>query len=57
MPLDTHLTITASGDNPMAAMMAKLAASNISTTVTQIAVGDLPADRFEVPAGYKVKNR
>jgi hypothetical protein len=57
MALESHVTITASGDNPMAGMMAKLAASDITTTVTQIAVGDLPADQFDVPAGYKVKAR
>ncbi len=57
MALESHVTITAKGDNPIAGMMAKLAASNISTTVTQIVVGDLPADRFDVPAGYKVKTK
>jgi hypothetical protein len=57
MALESHLTITATGNNPMATMMAKVAASDISTTVTQITVGDLPADRFDVPAGYKVKTQ
>ena len=57
MALDSHVTITATGSNPMAGMMAKLAASDISTTVTQITVGDLPAEKFDVPAGYKVKTQ
>jgi hypothetical protein len=57
MMLESHLTITATGSNPMANMMAKVAASDISTTVTQITVGDLPADKFDVPAGYKVKTQ
>jgi hypothetical protein len=57
MALESHVTITARGDNPMAEMMAKLAASDITTTVTKIETGDLPADRFEVPAGYKVKTQ
>ena len=57
MALESHLTITAEGDNPMAAMMAKVAASNITTTVTQIAAGDQPAEKFDVPAGYKVKTK
>jgi hypothetical protein len=55
MALESHVTISASGDNPMAGMMAKLAASDITTTVTKIETGELPADRFDVPAGYKVK--
>ena len=57
MMLESHLTISASGNNPMASMMAKAAASDITTTVTQISVGDLPADKFDVPAGYKVKTQ
>jgi hypothetical protein len=55
--LESHVTITAEGDNPMAAMMAKVAASDITTTVTQIAPGELAADKFDVPAGYKVKQK
>jgi hypothetical protein len=51
------VTISATGDNPMAGMMAKLAASDISTTVTKVEVGDVPADRFDIPAGYKVKTQ
>jgi hypothetical protein len=57
MALESHVTITARGDNPMAQMMAKVAASDITTTVTKIETGDLPADRFDVPAGYKVKTQ
>jgi len=57
MALESHVTISATGDNPMAGMMAKLAASDISTTVTKVEVGDVPADRFDIPAGYKVKTQ
>ena len=57
MALESHVTISATGDNPMAGMMAKLAASDISTTVTRVEVGDVPADRFDIPAGYKVKTQ
>jgi hypothetical protein len=57
MALESHVTISASGDNPMASMMAKLAASDITTTVTKIEAGEVPADRFDIPAGYKVKNK
>jgi hypothetical protein len=57
MALESHVTISATGSSPMAGMMAKLAASDITTTVTQITVGDLPAEQFDVPAGYKVKTQ
>ena len=57
MALESHVTISASGNGPMAGMMGKLAASDITTTVTQITVGDLPAEKFDVPAGYKVKTQ
>jgi len=38
-------------------MMAKLAASDIRTTVTKIVVGELPAESFDIPAGFKVKTQ
>ena len=57
MALESHVTITAAGDNPMAQMMAKLAASDITTTVTKIETGELAADRFDIPAGFKVKTQ
>ncbi len=57
MALESHVTITASGDNPMAGMMAKLAASDITSTVTRIDTGDVPAERVDIPAGYKVKTQ
>ena len=41
----------------MAAMMASLAKSDITTTVTQVKARDLPAEAFDVPAGYKVKTQ
>jgi hypothetical protein len=55
MALESHVTISARGDNPMAGLMAKAAASDITTTVTKIETGDVAADKFEVPAGYKQK--
>jgi len=57
MALESHVTISATGVGPMAGMMAKLAASEIRTTVTKIAAGDLPADAFDIPAGFKVKTQ
>jgi len=57
MALESHVLVTASGDGPMAGMMAKLAASDIRTTVTKIVVGELPAESFDIPAGFKVKTQ
>lgn len=57
MALESHVVISAAGDNPMSAMMGKLAASDITTVVTKAEVGDVPADRFDLPAGYKVKTQ
>ena len=57
MALESHVTIGATGDNPMAGMMAKLAASDIATTVTKVEAGEVPADKFDIPAGYKVKTQ
>jgi len=57
MALETHVTVDATGDNPMAGMFSKLAKSDITTMVTKIATGDLPADAFEIPAGFKVKTQ
>jgi hypothetical protein len=57
MPLESHIAITAKGDGPLAGMMAKLAASDIQSTVTKVVAGDLPAESFDIPAGYKVKTQ
>jgi hypothetical protein len=57
MALESNININAGGDGPMAAMMARLAKGNITTTVTRIEAGDLPAASFEIPADYKVKTR
>jgi hypothetical protein len=57
MALESQITISATGDGPIAGMMAKLAAGDIRTTVTKVAAGDLPADAFDIPAGFKVKTQ
>jgi len=57
MALETHVTIDASGDNPMAALMAKAARSDITTTVTKIETPALDAAEFDIPAGFKVKTQ
>lgn len=57
MALESNVNINAGGDGPMAAMMGKLAKGNITTTVTKIETGELPAASFEIPADYKTKTR
>jgi len=57
MALESRINITASGDNPMANLMASAAKSDIITTVTKIEIGTLPADSFEIPADFKVKTQ
>jgi hypothetical protein len=57
MALESQIHIGATGDGPMAAMFAKVAKSDISTTVTKIDTAELPADAFEIPADYKVKTQ
>jgi hypothetical protein len=57
MALESHITITATGDGPMAAMMAGLAKSDITTIVTQVSEGPLQASLFDIPADYKVKTQ
>jgi hypothetical protein len=55
--LESRINISASGDNPMASLMASAAKSDIITTVTKIEAGTLPAESFEIPADYKVKTQ
>jgi hypothetical protein len=57
MALDSQIKISATGEGPLAPMMAKLVASDIHTTVTKIEVSSLNADAFEIPEGYKVKTQ
>jgi hypothetical protein len=53
--LESHLKISATGEGPLASMMAKLAASDVNTVVTRVTSGELPGEPFDIPAGYKVK--
>lgn len=56
MMLESRITMTASGDGPMAAMISRVAKTDITSTVTGVTEEDLPADRFDIPSGYKVKS-
>lgn len=55
MALESQIRITAEGTGPMAAMFAKVAKSEITTTVTRVETADVDAGMFDIPAGYKVK--
>jgi hypothetical protein len=55
MALESQVHISAEGNNPMAGLFSKLASGDITTTVTRITPGDVAADKFEIPAGYKPK--
>ena len=57
MALESHITIDASGEGPMSGIFAKAVKSDITTTVTKVVAGDVPADAFEIPAGFKVKTQ
>jgi len=57
MALESRVNISASGDNPMAGLMGNAAKSDITTTVTKIETGALPAESFDIPADYKVKTQ
>jgi hypothetical protein len=57
MAIESQINISATGGGPMAAMMAGLAKSNFTTTVTQVTEGSLDAAAFDIPAGYKVKTQ
>ena len=57
MALESRVNITASGDNPMAGLMASAAKSEIVTTVTKIETGALPTESFEIPTDFKVKTQ
>jgi hypothetical protein len=52
--LEQQINVKMTGEGPMA-MMGKMFNLNMGNAVTKIETGDVAADVFEVPAGYKVK--
>jgi hypothetical protein len=52
--LEQQINVKMTGEGPMA-MMGRMFNLNMGTAVTKIETGDVAADVFEVPAGYKVK--
>jgi len=57
MPYETEMTVKMSGDGPMAGMLAKMGNLTMTTTVTSVETGELAADLFAPPAGYKLKEQ
>jgi len=53
--LEQAMTISATGEGPMAAIMNKMGKLTISSVVDSIQTGDIDATLFDVPAGFKVK--
>ena len=56
VPFATEMKMGIEGEGPMAEAMKKMG-STITTEVTSISTAPIPADAFEMPAGYKVKKR
>lgn len=54
IPYETEMDMKASGDNPMAGLMAKAMHMQMTTTVQSVEAGTLAAEMFAPPAGYKL---
>jgi hypothetical protein len=48
------MNIKMTGNDQMAAMMAKMGGMTMISTVQSIETGTIPADMFAPPAGYKI---
>jgi hypothetical protein len=58
IPYSMDLSMTVEGTSPLVAMMKKgMSGVMISTVVTKVVTGDIPAGMFEIPAGYAVKTQ
>jgi hypothetical protein len=54
LPYATDMNIKASGEGPMAAMMAKMGNMTMTTTTESVDTAAISADLFAPPAGYKL---
>lgn len=54
MPYETDMTITVSGEGPMAALMAKMSGMQMTSTVQSVETTALDDSLFAPPAGYKI---
>jgi hypothetical protein len=57
LPYETDMGITIDGDGPMAAMMAKMGAISMTTTVSSVDTAELDDALFAPPAGYKINQK
>jgi hypothetical protein len=57
IPYEQEMNIKMSGEGPMAGLMAKMGNVTMTTTVTSVEAGPVPADLFAPPAGYKLKEQ
>lgn len=56
IPYMMETSVKMEGGGPMAGMMGKMmGGSSFTNTVTAVSTDPVPADTFEIPAGYKVK--
>jgi hypothetical protein len=57
VPYETEMNIKMGGEGPMAAMMAKMGNTSMTTTVESIETSALAEDLFAPPAGYKLNQK
>ena len=57
LPYATDMNIKASGEGPMAGMMAKMGNMNMTTTTESVDTAAISADMFAPPAGYKLNSK
>lgn len=55
VPLVSQMEIKFEGGGPMAGLMSKMGGANFVSTVTKITTDAIEDAKFEIPAGYKVK--
>lgn len=54
---ETEMNVKMKGEGPMADMLEKMGNITMTTTVTSVDTAAIAADRFAVPAGYKLKEQ
>lgn len=57
MPYETDMTITVTGEGPMAAMMARMGGMEMTSVVNSVDTSKLDDALFQPPAGYKLAPR
>jgi hypothetical protein len=57
LPVETDMSMTASGDGPVAAVMSRMGAITTTTVIHTVETGALDDALFQVPADYTIKQR